>query len=242
MNELLWLSMMLSSFCGVLLAYRFFGRMGLYAWIPIATLVANIQVQKLVGLFGIESVTLGNIVYATSFLVTDILNENYGKKEAQRAVFLGFFSLLVMTLLMSLTIQFTPAPDDGAHEPIAQIFGFMPRLASASLLAYLTSQFHDVWAYQLWRKLKPSIRFIWLRNNASTAISQLMDTTIFCTVAFAEIGPLQAFFPTREIFWSVFWTTYVIKFIVAACDTPFLYLARWMHDRNPAAKEALARE
>ncbi len=88
-NEFLWLVLLLINFSAILLAYRFFGKTGLYVWIPIATILANIQVLKMVDLLTI-GVTLGNITYASSFLVTDILSENYGKRSAKRAVFIGF--------------------------------------------------------------------------------------------------------------------------------------------------------
>ncbi|MCG8632638.1 MAG: queuosine precursor transporter, partial [Desulfobacterales bacterium] len=143
MNELLWLAMLVLNFAFILVSYRLFGRMGLFAWVPLAAVVANIQVLKLVAFFGITA-TLGNIVYASSFLVTDILSEIYGKKEARKAVFIGLFSLVAMTALMNLALAFVPAPDDFAQESLATIFGFMPRIAGASLLAYLLSQTHDV--------------------------------------------------------------------------------------------------
>ena len=102
-NELLWFCMLVINFGLILFAYKKFGRIGLYAWIPISTILANIQVVLLVDLFGFGT-TLGNILYAGGFLVTDILAENYGRKEAQRAVYLGFFSLIAMTLIMQLSL------------------------------------------------------------------------------------------------------------------------------------------
>ncbi len=167
----------------ILVSYRIFGKTGLYAWTPLAAIVANIQVVKLVELFG-TTATLGNIVYASSFLVTDILSEMHGKKQAQKAVFIGLFSLVAMTVLMNLALFFTPAPDDFSQDSLAVIFGFMPRIAAASLLAYLVSQMHDVWAYDFWRKRFPGLRFIWLRNNASTMVSQFIDSTVFTVLAF----------------------------------------------------------
>ncbi len=224
MNELLWLAMLAANFGCILVSYRFFGRMGLYAWVPLAAIVANIQVIKLVQLFGITA-TLGNIVYASSFLVTDILSEMYGKKQAQKAVFVGLFSLAAMTLLMNLALLFTPAPDDFVQDSMATIFGFMPRIAGASLLAYLISQMHDVWAYDFWRRRFPAARMIWLRNNASTMVSQLIDSTVFTLLAFWGVFP-------SGVLVQVFWTTYLIKWLVGAADTPFVYLARHWFDKG----------
>ena len=218
MNELLWVGMLLANFGAILLAYRLYGRLGLYIWIPIAVIVANIQVLKAVTLFGMNA-TLGNIVYATSFLVTDILAENYGHKEANRAVGIGFFALLTMTVLMNLALRFTPSDADFAQDSLSTIFGFMPRLAVASLTAYLVSQYHDIWAFLFWKRRKPGTRYLWLRNNASTIVSQAIDSVIFCLVAFLGV------FPLTEVI-QLLLTTYLIKFIVAAADTPFIYLAR----------------
>ena len=221
MNELLWVGMLLANFGAILLAYRLYGRLGLYIWIPIAVIVANIQVLKAVTLFGMDA-TLGNIVYATSFLVTDILAENYGHKEANRAVGIGFFALLTMTVLMNLALRFTPSDADFAQDSLSTIFGFMPRLAVASLTAYLVSQYHDIWAFLFWKRRKPGTRYLWLRNNASTMVSQLLDTAIFTTIAF--VGVYES-----KVFWQIFWSTYLLKWLVAVLDTPFVYLASWMH-------------
>ncbi|MFO7850514.1 MAG: queuosine precursor transporter, partial [Spirochaetia bacterium] len=131
-NELFWAVMLLANFVAIIGAYRLWGRLGLFIWVPAAVIIANIQVTKTVELFGITA-TLGNIVYASSFLVTDILSENYGKKDAGRAVGIGFFSLILFTLLMNLALLFDPAPGDFVHESMSTIFGFMPRIVAASL-------------------------------------------------------------------------------------------------------------
>lgn len=221
-NELLWLAMLLANFFLIILAYKLFGKWGLVMWIPISVIVANIQVIQTVKLFGLVA-TLGNIVYATSFLVTDILSENYGKQEAKKAVWIGFFSLITMTLLMNLALFFVPlAGDDFAsvtHEATGTIFKLMPRIAGASLTAYLLSQRHDVWAYHFWRKRFPKENQIWLRNNLSTMVSQLIDSIVFVLIAFYGV------FETT-ILLEIFITTYFLKWIVAAADTPFVYWAK----------------
>lgn len=216
--------MLAVNFGCILMAYRFFGKIGLYAWAPLAAVVANVQVLKLVELFGLTA-TLGNIVYASSFLVTDILSEIYGKKEAKKAVYLGLFALVVMTGLMNLALAFTPAADDFAQGSLATIFGFMPRIAGASLLAYFLSQTHDVWAFEFWRNRFPDIKFLWLRNNASTMVSQFIDSSLFTIIAFGGVYPTGALV-------EIFWTTYLLKWVVGAADTPFIYLARRWFDQK----------
>jgi uncharacterized integral membrane protein (TIGR00697 family) len=222
MNELLWLLMLLFNFGAILFIYRVYGKTGLYIWVPIAAIVANIQVLKNIELFGFTT-TLGNIVYASSFLVTDILSENYGKQEAKKAVFIGFFALVSATILMNMALWFEPAASDMAQGPLETIFSLLPRIAGASFLAYLVSQLHDVWAFHKWKSYFPEVKFLWLRNCASTVVSQLLDTAVFTFAAFLGRFPLP-------IVLEILWTTYIIKLLVAAADTPFLYIARrWKH-------------
>ncbi|MDC7123974.1 MAG: queuosine precursor transporter [Spirochaetales bacterium] len=224
MNTLLWFIMLIINFIAIMTAYRLWGKIGLFIWIPISVIAANIQVVKTVEIFGFIA-TLGNIVYATSFLVTDILNENYGKKEASKAVWMGFFSLISMTVLMQLALLFIPDESDFTQSSLKTIFGLMPRIAIGSLTAYLISQTHDVWAYNRIKAKWPEKKFIWLRNNASTMVSQLLDSIVFTFIAF--FGQFE--FP---VLIEIALTTYIFKWIVAAFDTPFLYLAKEWKDKG----------
>lgn len=221
-NELLWLGMLIANFLMIILAFKLFGKWGLIMWIPVSVIIANIQVIQTVELFGLVA-TLGNIVYATSFLITDILSENYGKEEAKKAVWIGFFSLITMTVLMNMALLFKPlAGDDFAtttHESLSTIFSLMPRIAIASLSAYLISQRHDVWAFHFWKNKFPNDKHLWVRNNLSTIVSQLLDSIVFTLIAFLGV------FETQVLI-EVFLTTYFLKFIVAAADTPFVYWSK----------------
>lgn len=221
MNEIYWGLMLLVNFFLVILAYKIFGKKGLLIWIPIATIVANIQVVQTIEIFGFTA-TLGNIVYASSFLVTDILSELYGKKEANKAVWIGFFSVIAMTILMNMALLFHPLEGDDfsaiSFESLMTIFSLMPRIVVASLLAYLVSQRHDVWAYHFWKNKFPGVKKIWIRNNLSTMSSQFLDSLIFTLVAF--YGKYDFVILTE-----IFLTTYILKWIVALVDTPFIYWA-----------------
>lgn len=224
-NELLWGLMLLVNFFSIIFIYKKFGKIGLYIWIPISTILANIQVVLFVKLFGF-STTLGNILYAGGFLVTDILAENYGKKHAQKAVYIGFFSLIITSVIMKIAVSFTPLDNNSPlFLGVKQIFDFMPRLIVASLVAYFLSQLHDIWAYEFWRKRYTKTKHIWIRNNASTLVSQFLDNFIFTIIAFYGVEPFSVL---KEIFVS----TYIIKFIIAVSDTPFVYLANYMKKKN----------
>ena len=152
------------------------------------------------------------------FLVTDILNENHSKKDAQKAVWIGFFVLISLTIIMQMTLQFIPDASDELSPHLSAIFSVMPRIAFASLTAYLISQNHDVWIYAKMKKKQKEKR-LWLRNNLSTITSQLLDNIIFTLIAFVGVF-------TWDIIVQIFVTSLILKVIVAACDTPFIYLSR----------------
>ncbi|MGG4168413.1 queuosine precursor transporter [Rossellomorea vietnamensis] len=208
----------LITFSCLLIMYRMFGRTGLFVWIGISTILANLQVVKTIEIFGLTA-TLGNAMYGTAFLVTDILNEKYGKKEAQKAVWLGFFTLIVMTIIMQLALLFQPHPDDFAQESLATIFGIIPRIAIGSLAAYLVSQFTDVYIFTYLKKKFPSDAQFWIRNNGSTMVSQLLDTLVFTSIAFLGEYPMHIWF-------EIFITTYLLKWVISLMDTPFGYIAK----------------
>ncbi|SFF61196.1 hypothetical protein SAMN05216353_10377 [Halobacillus alkaliphilus] len=217
-NEWLWILFAIINFSLLLMIYRIFGKPGLFVWIGMSTVVANIQVVKTIELFGLNA-TLGNIIYGTAFLATDILNEKYGKKDARKAVWMGFSTLIALTIMMQLAIQFTPGENDVAQPALESLFGIVPRIALGSLTAYIISQYFDVWMYARLKKLFSSDKTLWIRNNGSTMVSQLLDSAIFCSIAFLGLYPF-------EVWLEIFLTTYIIKFIVAAIDTPFLYAAK----------------
>lgn len=216
-NELLWIGLLISSFLIVILAYRLFGKTGLYVWTAAGVILANIQVMKTIEVFGLVT-ALGNVIYSSLFLVTDIINENHSKDDAQKAVWIGFFVLISMTILMQMTLHFVPHESDILGKHIAAIFSFMPRIALASLIAYLISQNHDVWLFAT-LKQKQKKKYLWLRNNLSTISSQLLDNAIFTLIAFVGVF-------SWGIIGQIFLTSLIMKVIVAACDTPFVYLAR----------------
>jgi len=222
MNELLWLGFALMDLSLVLVIYRFFGKTGLFGLIVFNLILCNIQVLKTIELFGMTT-TLGNILYASVFLSTDMLSEFYGKKEAKKAVYLGFVVLVMAVVYMQLALMFNPAADDFVQPHLEAIFGFLPRVALGSMAAYVISQLNDVYVFHL-LKDKMGQRHLWLRNNASTLLSQFLDSSVFCLVA------LWGLFPV-DVWVEILFTTYLFKVIVAVMDTPFLYLARRLHVR-----------
>ena len=216
-NELLWFGLMILCYLAVLLIYKLFGRKGLFAWVAMSIILANIQVMKTIQIFGLVTAE-GNIVYSSIFFVSDILNEVYGKKEARKAVYVGFFVLVMTTVIMQVTLMFIPDSSDTMAPHLAAIFGFMPRIALASLAAYICSQMYDVWMYAFMKKYHGR-KLLWLRSNVSVIFSQLIDNTLFTIIAFYGIF-------SWDIILQIYVTSLILKIIVSFVDTPFLYLAR----------------
>ena len=198
--------------------YKLFGKTGLFVWIAVASIIANIQVNKSIALIGLTA-TLGNSVYGSIFLATDILNEKYGAKEANRSVIFGFASSIVMLVTMSLSLLFIPSVNDYAQDSLVTLFNPAVRIVLGSLVAYLVAQFLDIKLFNLIKKKLPSDKFIWVRNNVSTILSQSVDTIIFVTIAFL-------FVYNTPILIQIYISTFVFKVIIALIDTPFLYIAK----------------
>ena len=214
MNELLCVITLVISFTFVILSYKFLGKTGLFLWIAIATIVSNIQTVKLVNIFGIES-SLGTILYGSTFLATDILNLKYGKKEAKKTILIGFLTMIVMTVFMSLCLKYAPSSNDFAQQSLTTIFTVNIRITIASLIAFALSQFIDTILFQ---KLQKKYNKLWLSNNASTMICQIIDTIIFCTITYYGLVDIQVIF-------QIMISMYVFKFVIALCDTPYIYIA-----------------
>lgn len=222
-NELLLLVSMFLIFGSILLFYFLFGNAGLYAFTCIATITANIEVLILVDAFGMEQ-TLGNILFASTFLVTDILSEVADKKAAQRSVNLGILTSLIFILISQSWLLYQPSANDWAQPSIRAIFANTPRLMFASFIVYAICQRFDVWAYHRWWALTTKLcgdskRFLWLRNNGSTMISQLLNTVLYTFGAFFGVYE----FP---VLISIAFSSYIIFVVTSLADTPFVYLAR----------------
>lgn len=218
MNEALFFITIIVNFAGVIFAYKFFGKMGVFAWIALATIVANVEVLKCVDIFGM-ALTLGNVTYGSIFLATDILNEKYGVEEAQKSVYLGFFALLMFTIITQIDLHYISNEADFAGEAMKTLFTITPRICFASMSAYFVSNMMDVYLYKFIRNILPSDKFLWVRNNGATCLSQLFDTAMFTYIGFAGVF-------SKEVVFQLFITTYLIKIIIAILDTPFLYLAK----------------
>lgn len=222
-NEFMLIGSLLFSFGAVLAAWRLYGKMGLYAMTVFCTLTANIEVIILVNAFGMEQ-TLGNTLFAASFLITDILSENESKEDANKAVNIGIFCSIAFILVSQSWLHYTPVYEDDLIHSIRTVFSNTPRVMLASLIVYAITQKIDVWLYhKIWnfttKKGGDSRSFLWLRNNGSTLTSQFLNTLLFTLGAFFGIYDAGTLV-------SILLSSYLIYIITSLCDTPAAYIAR----------------
>jgi len=180
-----------------------------------ALTISNVIAGKLVNI-GPFLVPVAVLCYPITFAVTDIVSEVYGKRTAQKMVWTGFFTSLILVIYSQIAVFYPPASIFANNEAFVKVFGSTPRIVLASILAYIISQTHDVWAFHFWKKVTRGSH-LWLRNNLSTMVSQFIDTLTFITVAFAGTIP-------GNVLVQMIFSQYVVKLIMALIDTPFVYL------------------
>ncbi|AKS67126.1 membrane protein [Staphylococcus schleiferi] len=223
-NEWLGLVAFLVTFILMVLMFRLFGKAGLYAWVAIGTIIANIQVLKTVDIFMI-SATLGNIMFASIYLATDVLNDIYGRKVAKRAVWLGFSSTLVMIIVMQISLAFQPSDADMAQNALKSIFDVVPRIAFASIIAYIIGQHIDVFVFNVIKRIFKSDRTFFIRAYGSTTLSSIFDTALFVFIAFYGSLP-------NPVIFEIFITTYLLKLLSTILNVPFGYWAKSLYRKG----------
>ena len=228
-NELLLLIEAVFIFGSLLLVKRFLGKYGLIAWVAIVGVLANIQVTESVNLFGM-SATLGNVLFASSFLATDIISECYGKKYAKKAVFAGIGFMIFWVILSQITLLFQPNELDMANGAFQTLFTISLRTTLASVTMYALANFCDVILFEKISK-KMNGKHLWFRNNVCTILCNCLENFGFIFLAFGgifEMGDL----------WTIALTTCAIETIIALFDTPFAYIARKLKTKEEKQLEA----
>jgi len=192
----------------------------------IASLVsANLIFQKFFtwtpfGLYTFE-LSVGILPYPVTFLVTDLISELYGKKKADQVVISGLVaSVFVMSVVMLANA--VPQTDWSPvnNETFTKVFGLFGPAVFASMVAYLAAQFIDIRVFHFWKRLTKG-KHLWLRNNGSTIVSQLVDTSAVL-VLLCLAGVID-----WVRFWPLLANGFLFKVLVALFDTPLFYLGVW---------------
>ena len=215
MNLLLGVVSVVLTFSMVVAIEKLFKKEGLYVWISVATVIANIIVCKTINILGLSS-ALGNVMFASNFLAADILIENYSKEDSEKAIKIGLFSTVMFLVFTQLALLFEPSSEDMAQQAMQTLFAINLRTSIASIVLFFLSNKLNVWIFS---KLKDKGGKMWVRNNVATIISNCLENYCFAFLAF--IGVLDM--PTIV---SIATTGTIIEFLIALVDTPFLYFAK----------------
>lgn len=219
MNEILIFIEVTTVFSLLLLLKKFFGKSGVLAWIPSATIIANTITVKNASIFGLNT-AIGSVVFASNFLATDILTECYGAKEAKRGVMLGFFGAIMFLICSQIAINYVPSSIDYADEAMSKLFAMNLRISISSIVMYFFANMADVFLYEK-IKIKTHGKKIWLRNNVSTITCNCLENFFFVFLGFYG---MYNFLQCIQVALSIS----IIEVIVGILDTPFLYLAlKW---------------
>jgi uncharacterized integral membrane protein (TIGR00697 family) len=178
-------------------------------------LLANILASKIVVIGGLI-LPAAIILYPLTFLFTDVVAEIEGQASARNLVITGFYMSVVMVIVIFIGRLLPPAPFWQHQEAYELILGSTPRIVMASMIAYIISQNHDVWAFQWWKR-KTGGKYLWLRNNLSTIASQFIDSILFIGIAFGGTYPIKTI-------GVMIVSQYLVKVGIAFLDTPFCYL------------------
>ncbi len=171
-------------------------------------------------------ISVGILPYPITFLITDLISEIYGKKRANDIVIVGifasFFSMLIVYTANAVPATSWSPVEDGIF---TTVFGSTAIAVFASMMAYLFAQFIDIQIYHFWKRLTKG-RHLWLRNNFSTFLSQFVDTAtvLLLLCSFGEI--------TWDRFLGLLIAGFLFKVLIAAIDTPFLYLGVYLFRRR----------
>lgn len=222
-NEILLMASIVVFYGAVIILYKLFGRGGLLVWMGMATVLANIEVLRVIDAFGME-MTLGNILFASTFLVTDILSENEGREFASKTAWLGIIAAVAFALISQSWLLYVPSANDWAGEAFRTIFTVTPRIVAASVIVYAICQHFDIWLYhRIWnfttRLTGDKTRLMWFRNNAATMVTQAINTVLY------NVGAFWGMYSVKTLV-SICASCYLIFIVTSICDTPALYLAR----------------
>lgn len=216
MNIVLGIISIIANFSIVVCMEKMFKKEGLYVWISIATITANILVCKSIDILGLTA-SLGNVMFASIFLATDILSEKYDVKDSRKAVMLAIVSQIIFILATTLAVSYIPSETDLSNESMKTLFSINARVSISSIVMFGTSNMLDIYLFEKLKKKFP--KQLWLRNNVSTIISNCLENYFFVFFAFVGIYDYGTIL-------SIATTTSILEIIIAICDTPFMYIAK----------------
>lgn len=155
----------------------------------------------------------GVLVFSLTYLMTDIVNEKFGRKETQKMILIAFVSQIAMVFFFWLGVKFPPAPFWTIQGTWEQIFNLVPRITIASWVAFLITENFDAFVYSWFKKLTKG-KYLWMRNAFSSIPALLLDSLIFIPLAFLGVMPILPLIIGQT----------AVKWLVGLINIPFMYL------------------
>ena len=217
MNEILLVLEACIIFASVVICKKLFGEIGVISWVVIATILANVITAKNANIFGL-STAIGTVMFASTFLATDILSECYSRESAKKAVYLGLFADIILIISTQIALRYIPSEFDYADSAMQTLFALNLRISIASAVMYFIANLGDIYIFNKLRD-KTNGSYLWVRNNVSTILCNCLENFGFISLAFFGIYDIRTIF-------TIAISTSIIEVVVAILDTPFLYLSK----------------
>lgn len=204
-------------FSFMILVDKLFKKEGLMVWISLASVLANVIVCKTFNIFGYTS-SLANVLFASTFLASNVISEKYGKQYSKQAVHMSLLSIIGYIICTQIALMYIPDPQDIAHSSMQTLFSFSLRTSIASFVMYYIGNMLNIVVFD---KLKtiPKIKNLGLRNFVATVIGNCTENFFFNCLAFLGIFSFSTCISIAVI-------GSVIEIIIASLSTPFIYITR----------------
>ena len=216
MNLLLGALSIFITFGLVVLIEKLFKKEGLFVWVSISTIIANILVCKSINVLGLAT-CLGNVMFASNFLATDIMSEKYSYEDAKKAIIMAVCSQVIFIIMTQMALLYIPSDVDMTNDSMKTLFSINLRVSISSLVMFFLSNMADIY---LFKKIKEKFpKQLWLRNNVSTIVTNCLENYLFTFFAFVGIFPFGVMISSATV-------ASVLEMIIAIADTPFIYLSK----------------
>ncbi len=207
----------------LLMLFRKFSYIGIYIFNVVAVIIGNLQVLREVSYgFQTEKIALGSIIFAMTFIGSDIITEHYGKNLAKNGVLLTFYAQMMFIISMLICMVYTPH-NDIYFDSLKRIFITSPRLFIASLIAYLCSQMLDISLFSFLKTKLRGLSWLWIRSILSLLLASLVDNIIFSTLAWKIFADQDI--SLKKLIFTYILGTYWFKTFVNLCTVPIIYLS-----------------
>jgi queuosine precursor transporter len=226
-GDVVSLMVLLISLGLLFIAWRGLGLLGLYAFQMVVLIAANIQVLRMGStLLSPEPIALGTVIFSTTYIAQDLINQNYGSLAAKRGIWVGFLAQLIFTIVMLTSLAYSPLSEDGAYEAMSLLFIPSLRIMASSLCAYWISQTLNVRLFP-YLQLRLTRYPLWISVSISAWAATFIDHFVFSFAAWKILS-------VSPVTWRVLWYSYLFpslipRLIIAFFISPMIYINNRVH-------------